>query len=593
MDDFRKQILEDIADYRAKYPNIPNIDKDEWAFNFWVLGKLFSVEEELIEEQITDYSDLGTDCYVWHEDLHDLYIIQNKFYNDSSTITNSYIQNDFLTRTIGALEKGTYTKNKELQDIYTKYCNEDNFSIHYHIYVTNNTSKSKSIVDGIASFNEKYASKRIDCHYYSLDDIKSRYFDEPYTNKKFFSYKIQTINKGTILSVNNDAYKMTLAINAKYVLTPVLVVYSMYKSAQNCQYSLFDENIREYLGSTVTVNKKMAQTLNNPEDRCNFFFYNNGITMIVSKIESEKTEGNNRVIKVDNPQIVNGCQTVSTIYEVLSSLPEASIEKDFANTYVMIKVLEIPFESEKLKELYRNIVTYNNSQNSINEKTFTATQNIFKRLQNEFEWRGFLVCIKQSDKNTYLKQYNSIALLLDKNKVLLERFSLKGFKKPQNFMIELEKLLQIFLAFISTPQNTIQNKSKILKDGSIQNQQINEFIKSQDVTSNDCINLFLLYLRACQQKNENNGKVPNPYYLIFCFSRYECNGNPAKISLKLASKDDIDKIIYKYTKILSKYYRDWVSLNENKEYNDMIKSHINCELLDKCKIDVEDILRDI
>ena len=315
--------------------------------------------------------------------------------------------------------------------------------------------------------------------------------------------------------------------------------------------------------------------------------------MIVSKIESEKTEGNNRVIKVDNPQIVNGCQTVSTIYEVLSSLPEASIEKDFANTYVMIKVLEIPFESEKLKELYRNIVTYNNSQNSINEKTFTATQNIFKRLQNEFEWRGFLVCIKQSDKNTYLKQYNSIALLLDKNKVLLERFSLKGFKKPQNFMIELEKLLQIFLAFISTPQKTIQNKSKILKDGSIQNQQINEFIKSQDVTSNDCINLFLLYLRACQQKNENNGKVPNPYYLIFCFSRYECNGNPAKISLKLASKDDIDKIIYKYTKILSKYYRDWVSLNENKEYNDMIKSHINCELLDKCKIDVEDILRDI
>ena len=84
---------------------------------------------------------------------------------------------------------------------------------------------------------------------------------------------INTINKGTILNVNNEAYKMTQALDAKYVLTPVLTIYRMVESAQREKYPLFDDNIREYLGSSGTVNKKIKETLNNPLDRVNFFFY--------------------------------------------------------------------------------------------------------------------------------------------------------------------------------------------------------------------------------------------------------------------------------------------------------------------------------
>lgn len=71
MNSFRKQITEDIKDYQEAFPNIANIEKDEWAFNFWILDKLFSVDENLIEENIVDYDDKGIDCFVWHEDLKD------------------------------------------------------------------------------------------------------------------------------------------------------------------------------------------------------------------------------------------------------------------------------------------------------------------------------------------------------------------------------------------------------------------------------------------------------------------------------------------------------------------------------------------
>ena len=107
--------------------------------------------------------------------------------------------------------------------------------------------------------------------------------------------------------------------------------------------------------------------------------------MIVDDIGSGETKGPKRCFNVLNPQIVNGCQTVSTIFESLDSLPASSLEDEFKDTYVMVKILKIPPKDDKLKELYRNIVTYNNSQNSINEKSFVANNEVFKR-------RSYPVC---------------------------------------------------------------------------------------------------------------------------------------------------------------------------------------------------------
>ncbi|MDY6073455.1 MAG: AIPR family protein [Eubacteriales bacterium] len=591
MSDFRKQIQEDFVDYREHYPNVENINKDEWSFNFWVLDKLFSIDEDVIEENIIDYDDKGIDCFVWHEDLHDLYLIQNKYYSDSTTLSNSYIQNDFLTRAIGALEKGTYTRSKTLQDIYNKFHLEDDFSIHFYLYVTNNISKSKVVTDGIASFNEKYASKHFDAKIFSLDEIEELYYNEPLKDKKSFKYTIKTINKGTILNVDNSAYKMTLALDAKYVLAPVTVIHEMYKQAEKQKYPLFDENIREYLGSTGAVNKKIVATLKDRDDRKNFFFYNNGITMIVSDMSSDKMAGTMREFEVSNPQIVNGCQTVSTIHETLSSLPEATLEKEFENTYVMVKILKIPSNDDSLKELYRNIVTYNNSQNSINEKTFTAVQDVFRHIQAEFEWRGFLVCIKQSDKNTFSTKYKTATSLLNNNSKALQKFGLTSHTKTKDFMIDLEKLLQVFLAFVSTPQDAIQNKSKLLKDQSIQNQKVVDFIKNTDSTSNDLFNIFMLYTRAEQEKKNNpDGKIPNPFYLVYCFANYECNNDASQISKLLNSPEAINGIIKKYTLVIKLYHKKWVEKNPGHEYNDMIKAAVDLPLLKQCKSDAEDML---
>ena len=71
MSDFKKQIDQDIKEYQSRLKYVSNINKDEWAFNYWILDKLFYEDEELIEEKIIDYNDMSIDCYEIYEDTKD------------------------------------------------------------------------------------------------------------------------------------------------------------------------------------------------------------------------------------------------------------------------------------------------------------------------------------------------------------------------------------------------------------------------------------------------------------------------------------------------------------------------------------------
>ena len=580
-----------MVEYQIKYPNIANLKKPEWAFNFWILENLFSVEEELIEEKIVDYNDKGIDCFVWHEELRDLYLIQNKYYSEGTPLSSDYILNDFLSRPLSALKNNTYTRSKELQDIYNKFSSDEDFAIHFHLYVTNNTAITPSLQNEIALFNQKNAVDGVDARLFGLAPLKDLYYQEPTVDKKSFKYTMRTINRGTELRINNAAYKLTLALDAKYVLTPVTTIYHMYKAALAQGYPIFDANIREYLGSTGIVNKKIVQTLRDSSDRANFFFYNNGITMIVSDLGSGSQHNGILEYDVIDPQIVNGCQTVSAIYETLSSLPETSLETAFANTFVMVKILKIPADDAGLKGLYQNIVTYNNSQNSINEKDFTKRQDVFRHVQQEFEGRGLLVCIKQSDKNKYLTTYKVATPLLNANNSLMTRFGITGKSKTKDFIIELETLLQVFLTFISNPQDAVQKKARLLIDQSQQNNLVVDFIRNQALT-NDLVSLYMLYLRAEQEKNkENTDHILNPFYFIYCISRYDCKGDTSKIAGLVETPDSINKLVKKYSVTIALYFRKWSETHTDCGYNDMIKSPIDLALLDDCKASAETLLQ--
>lgn len=591
MSDFRKQISEDIKEYQIRYPNIKNIEKDEWAFNYWILDKFFYEDEELIEDKIIDYNDMGVDAYELYEDTKEIYLIQNKYYNDTSKLTANYVKNDFLLRPITALENNTYNKSAEVQNFFNKYKKHDDFTVYLQIYVTNN-NRCVEAEEYIKRFNIEHPKYRAKIFY--LNDIQEKYYSDTQQNKQNITVQIHSVNKGTILNINTDDYKLENVLDAKYVFTPVSSVFRFYRDSIERNYPIFDMNIREYLGNKG-VNKKIYETLLDESDRKNFFYYNNGITMICDEMSSVEIRpyGNNinAVFNVKNPQIVNGCQTVNSIYEALKNIDPTELEQKFKDTFVMLKILQINRENEYEEKLYRNIVTYNNSQNSIDEKTFVANNSIFNRLKNEFESKGFLLLIKQSDKNTYSNQYKNTTKLKERNHERLEKFGLTSLDKVSDLFIPLEKLLQVIVAFSLGGYDAYTKKSNLLKDKTKQYQTAIDFIKDNSVTTDLLIDLYLLYKKAdlCKSNSEEN-RFPIPYYLIDAFAKYECNERtPHNISEQLKDSKNIETIIKLYAAVTKAYTREF---NESNivDYNKMIKQPVNYQLLNKLRDALKDVI---
>lgn len=584
MSDFKKQIDQDIKEYQSRLKYVSNINKDEWAFNYWVLDKLFYEDEELIEEKIIDYNDMSIDCYEIYEDTKDIYLIQNKYYNDNTKITAEYVKNDFLLRGINALKNGTYKRSSELQKAFTRLKNDPEFTVRLQLFVTNDCHNEEA-EKYIREFNAK--NKKCIANIFYLNDIKKRYYDEIEEIHTHITVKVESVVKGTILNINNDAYKLENVLDARYVLTPVVSIYRLYRESLEKQYPIFDKNIREYLGNKG-INKGIYNTLQDENDRKNFFYYNNGITIIcdsMTKIETQPSDYNmNAKFYITNPQVVNGCQTVNSIYEYLQNVAPSELEREFKDTFVMLKILVINRDNDLESELYKNIVKYNNSQNKIDEKTFVANTSVFLRLQEEFEKKGFLLLIKQSDKNKFSKKYKTISKLKELSCARFDMFGIDLPQKLESFYVPLDKLLQVINAFVSGGYIAYTKKSQMLKFDSKPYNTAVEFIKNDDVTIDLLLNLYMLYKRADQEKVKNDdSRVPIPYYLIDFFAKYECEDrNPSNISAQLDDIVKINHIIKCYTGV-TKGYMNRYSNDYNVDYNKMIKQPVKYDIVDEIR----------
>ena len=586
--DFREQIREDIETYQEEHPGMTNLKKEEWAFNYWVLDKLFGEDEDEIENKIIDYHDFGVDCYVWHEESQDLYLIQNKFYNDNSRVDSNYIRN-CLSDAFGQLSQGTFTRCDEVQRIFNNHYRKDNnmdFRIHHYFYVTNNeiTDSTRKV---ISQFNDTYSDR--DAQIFDLNDIEEAYYGTPKVSKTNLDIELATVNKGTRLTIRSDDYGIDLPIDGMYAMVPVYNLYEALVKAKEASYPIFDANIREYLGHTGRINKRIVETLKSPLERNRFFFYNNGITIICDEIKNEqimsqKDSSNKglRVFTIVNPQIVNGCQTVSSIEHVLQDVPEDRLREEFEDVFVMAKILELPKDNDEMRSLRENIVRYNNSQNSIDEKTFEAINELFVSYQKNFEEKGFLLLIKQSDAHMFEKKYPQPSKLIDKNHELLEKFGLQdSLTRTKHFEIKLDKFLQVMLAFYGDGQQAFQKKGNLLKKDSAQYNLVTNALKvsNSGMTVQLALEMYLLYLRAEQEKkaNKEDGKVPITWYMFESIAKFDCEDGTKveNLSKLLENKESIDDLIKTYTGVSKLYLQGYANNNPGKEYNAMIKEKLD------------------
>lgn len=123
---------------------------------------------------------------------------------------------------------------------------------------------------------------------------------------------------------------------------------------------LLERKIRRYPGMIGNrVNKSIRATLNDSEQCPNFYFYNNGLTLVCKKFDYNALQTEDHQVKVDGLQILNGGRTCKTIERALSgSLPLSQLEQAF----VLVRLYQLPDDGA---DLVRRITYATNSQNPI------------------------------------------------------------------------------------------------------------------------------------------------------------------------------------------------------------------------------------
>ncbi len=134
---------------------------------------------------------------------------------------------------------------------------------------------------------------------------------------------------------------------------------------------VFESNIRQWMQFKTNVNKGIRETLQNSPDK--FFYYNNGITIVVN--DFEELEDNNMLLHA--PQIVNGAQTSNSILDHA----KRTNNLDGSITVTIIKA------DDELDQ--NNITKYRNSQNSVRGKDLVSLMDFHKSIKSQLENYGY------------------------------------------------------------------------------------------------------------------------------------------------------------------------------------------------------------
>jgi len=150
---------------------------------------------------------------------------------------------------------------------------------------------------------------------------------------------------------------------------------------------LLERNVRRFLGLQGNrVNQAIAQTLQNETERPNFYFYNNGITLLCEKFSHNEFQKENFLVRVEGLQVINGGQTCKTIQSICSSLPGSPTPRDIEKAFVLVRLYELPGDS---MDLVRSITYATNSQNPVDLRDLRSNDTMQKSLETAINQLGF------------------------------------------------------------------------------------------------------------------------------------------------------------------------------------------------------------
>ncbi len=176
---------------------------------------------------------------------------------------------------------------------------------------------------------------------------------------------IYDVNRASIIEFQTDDYKAVVCTVSGHEIARL--------AALEPTDAIFDMNLRGHLGAAGRVNSSIMSACTDAKEAERFWFKNNGITMVCSHLDVIK-DPDESLVKVENVQIINGCQTSVTLREAKK---EGALQDEVR---VLTKIYQLTDAG-----LINNIVLATNNQNSIVSRDLFANDESQILIQQSIE----------------------------------------------------------------------------------------------------------------------------------------------------------------------------------------------------------------
>jgi hypothetical protein len=345
--------------YKALLPRLQRFKdaglSESNAFLGWFLENVYRLEEIAARDAICDSpNDKGVDGIYVDDANEEVHIIQTKLRqndrpggeNDLKNLNGTLQQFRTADAVQAVLDGGA---NEELKSRLVDLRIADKIKAGYTlkgVYVSNVVADKNALE--YASHNDEfvvYDKKRILKDYVDID--------EPEGVPGSFTF-----------STDGDVIKYSAGDAATMYLFPASGK-ELVSLGGIADQSLFAQNVRLDLGVTP-VNKSIRESLADAKSHIKFPLFHNGITLL-----AEKAKQAGETLEVTNYVVVNGAQSLSSLYKSRTGLS--------SDLKILLRVVEVGND----RELARRITTVSNNQNAIKPRDQRSNHSVQLRLKSE------------------------------------------------------------------------------------------------------------------------------------------------------------------------------------------------------------------
>lgn len=376
--DFVPEILDGLEDAFSRAP-FDDFDATK-VFTFWV-AELFETTKPGTFVYTDGGNELGIDFFVQSE--HSYYIYQCKAVDADTLLTaqkppkfdaddvNQILEGiDFLRNSASKFK----TTKSEIRDLRTRYHRDlRNVPDETHLYAT--LAVLGELTPG---GRDRFESERLEL---SKSGVTLRLI----TWEELYD-AVHTLEplplKGMKLQLRVDNCEKDILYQSNWIYA-LVYARDLIDAYEKYGVRLFDMNVRQEIKSSK-VNRAIVESLARAHGQKLFHHLNNGLLVVCNNYKLPKKDGDS--ITIHEPQVINGCQTVSSLWRAYVDLPPDGQEEMRSQVKVQVKVIQ-----QAAQDLVDEVVITTNNQNPMKPRNLKSnareqreTQKSLRELPNKW-----------------------------------------------------------------------------------------------------------------------------------------------------------------------------------------------------------------